>query len=275
MAEYIDAEGNFTEEFTAGLPDMLGEDHVGSKVMDDIPNLSMLVKRHADTKSKLGERLDNVIHKPGDDADETVKAEFTKTLLTHLGVAKEASDFGFEKPDQPEDMGYDEEKVAEYAKWCIDNNVPINIAKLYFDKHNAEQKGIFETGVEATKAALAEQEEQWQKDCDEFTDKHPGLELSKGLRAALKAIETFNKNNPDPDFLKKLRESDLYTHPENYKAWREAGIDIRSLWNWEEVGLSLLDGTFERGNAIKEGDSAETKSLKTTYNHPTSAELHR
>ena len=273
MPELIDAEGNFTDDFKTALPDMLGEDHVGSKVMDDIPSLSMLVKRHADTKTDYGKRLENVIQKPGDDASDGDKAEFTKTLLTHLGTAEKVEDFDLTVPTLPEDMTYNKEQEADYRNWCLENNIPKHIASLYADKYNAMNIEIFNASAEATKATLKEHDEAWDAECEQLKKDWPGVELNKNLRMALDAIKTFNKNNPE--LLAALEKSGLYTNPENFGALKEAGLTPANIRGWQEIGEALLDGTFERGVTIQPGDSDETKALKETYNHPTSAELHK
>lgn len=281
MPEYFDDSGNVTEAFRTDLPTMLGTEHAESKMFDDIigredkseaSDIALMIKSGADTKAMVGKRQENVIHKPGDDASDDDKAEFTKALLTHLGTAEKAEDFEFAKPtDLPEGMSYSEDDEKEYRQWCLDNNVPKGMAKLYFDKFNAMQLDIFTKGQEAAQEAIAEKEAKWQADCDDFSDKHPGVELGKALRVALKAIEMFNQRNPE--LLAELKKSELYTHPENFKAWKDAGIDVPGLWQWEEVGKAMLDGTFERGNTPKDGDSDETKQMKGMYNHPTSAKL--
>ena len=281
MPNYFDESGNVTDEFRTELPTMLGDDHADNKMYGDIidredktgaSDIALMIKSGADTKAMVGKKMDNVIQRPGENATDEEKAEFTKALLSGLGTAEKVEDFDFAKPtDIPEGMDYSEDQVNAYRQWCLDNKIPKDIAKLYLDYHDGMQRDIFAKGQETAQTVANERNEAWEADCEKLKADWPGVELGKNLRIALNAIKTFNKNNPE--LLAALDKSGLYTNPENFGALRESGLTPSNIRGWQEIGEALLDGSFERGNAVKEGDSDNTKQMKGMYNHPTSAKL--
>ena len=178
----IDTEGNFTAEFTEALPSMLGEDHKDFKGLDDTPSIQTLVKRFADTKSAYDKKLENIIQKPGEDADDAVKGDYAKTLRAELGI--QDSPDAYEFPEVKDGEQY-REGSKEY--W-----------QDVFKKFNISQEQA--TGLttalhemqrdHATKDSAAAEKQQ-AEDITSFDEAYPGDKKPEALRHAYAAIQEF------------------------------------------------------------------------------------
>lgn len=281
MEELFDSDGNAAEGFGAALPAILGDEHAGSKVFEDITgretkdvsDVATILKAYADTKAMVGKKMDNVIQRPGENPTEEETATFNKTLLTTLGLGEKHEDFKLTMPDDlPEGFTANDENDKEFTQWCIDNDIPKSVAERMYTRYMQKQIELINKGTEAAKTKADEAEAAWETECEQLKTDWPGTELGKNLRMVLKAIKEFNKN--DPELLATLDKSGLYANPEDFKALREAGFTPRMIRGWQEIGEVLLDASFERGKAPAADDKSPEARLRRQYDHSTSQELH-
>lgn len=282
MPNFFDESGNVTEDFRTELPNMLGTEHAESKMFNDIidredkteaSDIALMIKSGADTKAMVGKKMDNVIQRPGENPTDDEKAEYTKTLLTSLGLGEKHEDFKLTMPDDlPEGFTANDENDKEFTQWCMDNDIPKSVAERMYTRYMQKQVELINKGVEAAKTKADEADALWESDCGELKTDWPGTELGKGIRTALKAMQAFEKD--DVGFMEALDKSGLYTNPENFAALREAGVDIHSLRKWRVIGDALLDSEFLRGKAFTADDKSSEAKLARMYDHSTSQELH-
>lgn len=242
--EGISNEGVFEDSFrTNVLPGYLGDDHKGSKVMDDVPNVGTLIKRFADTKSAFDKKLENVIQKPGESATEDEKSAYRTALAVASGAPVTAAEYEFFKSEKlPEGMERNQTMEDRFRTEFFKHKAPKELVK-------ALSQVFEELQIEGFNAMMAEdvkkQEEitaTTQKVQDDKID-----QLKKGgwtgdaakvkPRVAFHALKKFNTG--DPEFIKKLDESKVYDNPEDFAAWKKLGVSAADLERWSVIGEAM------------------------------------
>lgn len=258
----ITDEGVFEESFrTDVLPDYLGEDHKGSKVMDDVKDVKTLVKRFADTKSSHDKKLENVIQKPADDASDEVKAAYRAELAAASGAPEAATEYEFYKSEKlPEGMERSQELEDKMRSILFEHKAPKALVLALSQAFEELQIGSFNAIVEADKQAAATAADEKQKAFDEkstaLKTDWPGDKLAANARISLAAINKFGTE----ELIKKLKEADIYENAADLAKWREAGVPLATLRLFHKVGLETLDAKVLSGGAGA-GGGGKKKSL--------------
>jgi hypothetical protein len=267
-AVMIDAEGNFTDEFRAAVPGYLGDEHKDSKALDDINTLGDLVKSHAATKSAYGKKLENVIQKPAEDADDEQKAEYHKALATELGAPDNADKYEFFRADKelPKGMLYSE-KTQEALRECAFKHG----VSAAFIKEASEV--LHKSQVQELKDVVAKQNDDAQKIFDEQSTSlktaWAGDDLAKNSRIALKALQEFAS-----DELKELlKKEGVYEKASDLSVWRNCGIDPDQIRIWHNIGMRSLSAEVLQNEGVKGGTGGETEKEKMKRLYPNSPEM--
>lgn len=241
MPEFLTDTGDFTDEFKTALPGMLGENHVDSKVMDDIPNISALVKSHADTKSALSKKLDNVIQKPGDSATDDEKAAYRTALAEASGAPKEASEYEFYKADKlPEGMERSTELEDKFRAVFHEHKAPKALVKALSQVFEEVQIAGFNGVMEADKVEKAkvadEKQKQFETESTVLKTDWPGDQLPTNARISLAAIQKYGSD----ELIKKLKDAGMYENAADIAKWRDSGVPIETLRLFHKIGKETL-----------------------------------
>lgn len=253
----MDDAGNFTSDFK---PSMIGEDYADSKAFEDVPSLTALLKSHADTKSALGKKLDNVIQRPAKGADDKAVAEYHKGLRKELGSVESIEDFSFTPPDGRE---HDKNLTDTFKKKFLElgtNPVDANILVETWDTFQ----------VAAEEAAQSQFDQDFETEVTNFKKTHLGDNLVKGTRTALKAAIEFG----DEDFKAKVKESGLIEAPDNFDLWRKLSMTPSDVVFLENVGIKMGSdkAISDQGLAAQTDQSKEQKQISLQYDHSTSVQ---
>ena len=187
MVDFLNEEGGFTDGFREALPGMLGDEHIDSKVFDDIPDVATLAKNYADTKSMVGRKLEGVIQKPTESATDEDKANYRDTLRIELGAPESIEGYAFDRPELPEGMEYDEGMEGEFKDLFFQRKTSPDDAKFFVDAFNQMQINRYKQAVEA-------QNKEFEADVASFKADNLGELLPKNLRIALKAVKEFSSD---------------------------------------------------------------------------------
>ncbi len=266
MHDFLNETGEFTEEFKTALPEMLGEEHKDSKVFDDIPSISALVKSHADTKTALGKKLDNVITKPGENATDEEKATYAQTIAEAAGAPKEASGYEFFKSEKlPEGMERSQATEDAYRALFFKHKVSAAVVKELSQAFEEMQIGSFNSVTEADKVAVAEKADEEQRvfdaGCTKLKTEWPGEKLPANARISLAAINAF----ADDDLKAALKEVKMYENASDLAAWKKAGVPLNTLKTFYKVGLKTLDASVLGGEHSSHEEGSEKDKARKMY----------
>ncbi len=267
FTDALNEQGAFSADFVAQLPSLAGEEHKDTKMFENTPDLPSLVKSYADTKSALGKKLENVIQKPADDANDEQKAEYNTQLLSALGGnVEKAEDYALTtKPEGwPEGLPFDEKLMEDFQNFFHEKKWPVSMAQEAIAKYHeillqrvdeqlkGEEK-VFNDQVTARKA-------EWKGD-----------ELTKKTRTAAKAMLQFSSS----ERIEKIKESKLLDKPTDFEVWRNLYVAPDQVVVWANIGEAMGSDNppSNEGGPGNEGGSDRKKALKKVYDHPTSTEL--
>jgi hypothetical protein len=236
----IDAEGNFTAEFTEALPGMLGEDHKDFKGFDDTPNIQTLVKRWADDKSFVGKKLENVIQKPAQDATDEQKDEYTKALRAELGIPDAAENYVYPELAEGEDYreGSKEYWSDIFKKLNISQEQATGLTNALHEmqRHNIEADN---------KAATEAGEKQLGEQVKAIDDMYPGEEKPAALRHALAFIDKYGTEALQGA----VKEANLFDN-HDLKTWAPL-VNLDSLPLLVNAGKAMANNTMPPGEPSK------------------------
>ena len=252
--EGISNEGVFEDGFRSDvLPGYLGDDHTGSKVMDDIKDVGTLVKAFADSRTKTGQldtAMKTALVKPADDASEDDKSVFRGKLAEMNGVPKTAAEYTFFKADKlPEGMEHNQAMEDSFRALFHKHGVPAAavtelsevFSNMQVENFNALIAGDTKIREEKATAELATENAKIEllKKGDAQNNRVPwtGDAASVKPRLAFGALKAFNKG--DPEFIKKLNDSKIYDTPADFAAWKKLGVSAADLERWSDIGEAL------------------------------------
>lgn len=265
-ADTFNEDGTFTDAGKGSLVTFAGDDHKETKAFDDIKDLGGLAKVYADTKSALGKKLENVIQKPADDADETVKANYRAELAKAAGAPDDKSGYELYKPESlPEGMEWSEDLEAGYRELFAQLKVPKDTA-LALSKHFADSAiANYTTIMDEDKKAASERNDAAQREFDEGCAKlrteQPGDKLALFTRTSLKAIEKYGSK----ELTDKLKEAKMYENATDLTKWRDTGVSLATLRLFANVGNDMNDaGLLGRRNVP---NAAENDKLAKMYSN--------
>ena len=263
ISEHIGDDGNFTEGFGQAAVSALGEGYEGSKVFEGITNPAGMIKAYADTKKAYGQKLEGVIKKPGEDASDEERAEYSKQLLAELGAPEKAEDYEFYRPEElPEGMVYDEEVEASFREMFFEMGVPADMANKFSQKFSEVQIARHNAAVEEGNRQFTEQASQLDKDWT-------GDKKVINNRVAFKAIMQFGTD----DHKQILKEANINGNVTDHEAWRRLGFTPNQRRVWANIGNAMKSDTaITDEGSPNSGDSGKT-GLSSVYDHPTSAVL--
>ncbi len=267
IMDSISPDGVFAESFKGQAIAIAGDDFKDSKVFDDVPDVSTLIKNYANTKASVGKKLDGVLTLPTDKSTDDERAEFRTSALKAIGAPDKADDYEFPRP---EGLQYNEDNEKIFRDLFHENNVPVGMAKVIVEKNNEMQ-------VAAVKAHLEGEQQQFDTDAKAYTDARPGDSLIAGARTAHNAIMEFGGDiKIDGKALTEiLKEAKIYDNAGDLKKWNDAGVQPTQLALWQKIGEKMKSpeppGNEESGP--EEGKSKALVGPQGIYNHPTSAVL--
>lgn len=269
LTDYVNDDGSFTE---SGIASLAGDEHAGTKAFDDIPNFQTLVKVYADTKRKVGEKHENVIQRPAENATDDQRAEFRKLLLKELGAVEKSEDFGFEVPTLPEGMVYDKATDDFYKDLFIKLNLPKDIA--------TELRSAFiEASIKRHNDRIKAENEAFENSVKQFKERHKGDDEVLHVRYAHDALMHFAGDDivKDGQTIKGLKtlikEANLYSNPTEYEKWKDLGIKPDQIELWGNIGNRMKSGFTARdegGGTDKTKENTPQQLGETMYRHPTS-----
>ncbi len=261
MPEFIDSEGNFTQEFKAAVPEMIGKDHPELKTFDtNCPkSLAALVKFAADNKSALGKKLENVIQIPPDNADDKTKSEFTAILRKQLGiVVPETPDKYdvFRPTGLPEGMAFRDDILKEITVLAHKHGVSNAFLKEVSQKAAEMQIAGFTALV---KAQQEEADRQFNDASAALKDEWRGDDLVKNSRIAYKAYMELIAAD---DLKKLLTDNKIYENAGDLTLWRKCGIDPYQLKLASRIGSATLSASVLKGDTSGAGGDKIPPELK-------------
>lgn len=259
----ITNEGVFEDSFrTDVLPGYLGDDHKGSKVMDDVKDVATLVKRFADTKSSHDKKLENVIQKPADDASEEIKAAYRAELATASGAPAAASEYEFFKSEKlPDGMERSGELEDKFRTAFFEHKASKALVKALSQIFEEHQVGAFNSLVETDKQEAAKRADETQKTfdtaCTAFKTDFPGEKLAAEARIGLETINKFGSE----ELKKKLKDANIYENAADLTKWRDSGVPLETLRFMIKVGHETLDASVLGGDTPGGGGGGKKKSM--------------
>lgn len=274
VMDHIGADGVFTTGFSAAAITGLGEGYENSKYLDDVTDISALVKRGIDTRAKnteLSEQLKTAIRRPAQDASDEDKAAFRKSLLTEAGATFNIDDYKIGRPtDAPEGLPFSQEGADAMAEMLCAAGVPLDTYKTVvetakqnaiagFNANQSTRKEVFDTAVKAV------------------TDEHqPGkiTELGRlaflyvqnyglpaGSKQAAEAISGPTGRKDDSGALvmgadgKPERKQSMYDIPSDFAEWDKRGVSPSMVMHMAGVAGRTQAGTTKPGDGSGGGGS--------------------
>lgn len=236
----IDAEGNFDAEFNP--TQMLGEGYEDYKGLDDVKSLPQLVKFAADNHRSFRKKQENVIQKPADDADDTIKGDYAKALRAELGIQDAAENYTFAE------LGGGEEYREGSKEYWGDIFKKLNISQeqatgLTNALHEMQRENIKKDG-EALNVA---DEKKLTEEITALDEIFPGDKKPVALRNVLALIDKYGT-----EALKgAVKEGKLFDN-HDLKAWAPL-VDLNSLPFLANIGAAMANATMPTGEATKHG----------------------
>lgn len=270
LSEHCNDDGSFIDP--AALRTLAGPEYAESKAFDDIKDFRSLVKVHADTKSALGKKLDNVIQKPAADASDEDKAAYKASLKAELGAVKSGAEYEFTRPELPAGMHYDEAFEAQAREMLAAAGIPKDEAKAIYDGYSNYQIARYNAAAEAETKQVKADDDQLRTDwAGEKMVVNPRLAL-----AAMKALgaEAFPKlwngwTEADGAEVKglevRLKEAKIFDSPGDLAKWRACGVDTSMLRLYcvlgqKMVGAKMLTGDGTGKPTVKVGGKEITEA---------------
>ena len=235
---HLDESGSFNDQFYSDLPEELQ----GNEFIKRAGSVGNLIKVAADTKSAYDKKMENVIQRPGDDADDATREAFRTSLLTEAGYTAPETVDGYELI-APEGIVPDEEGIKEFKEFCKANNMPAATAKAVFDMRMGQ-----------IQAEAKADEDAYQESATKLKTDWAGDRLLVNLRCAHDALMQFGSddvlhNGENIKGVKTLlTDAKLYESPSDLTKWRELGLTPDQLRLWSNIGQRMQSGTFAKGS---------------------------
>lgn len=279
MPELLTEEGVFTDEFIQNLPETLGEGYESDgKLYENLPKKPEdLFKGFIDNKRNLSKRLDGVIQKPAEDADNVTKEEFHKTLRTELGILppEKKEDYEFHRPEKmPDGVHYSERAETALREWAFKHKIPKEVLKegsqILFESQMADMAEIAASANDEAAKDTTLQRDQLRADW-------AGDKLKVNSRIAILAMNKFNFISDDVK--EAIKREKLYDKPEDFDAWDRAGITIDTRRQFCEIGMGTLSAEVIQGETAQPAGFAEddqshaARLWRAKRDYPNSPEL--
>ena len=255
VADFVNADGTFVEG--ANLHTLAGDDYKESQALADVKNFESLIKVAIDSKAQASKKLENVIQRPGENADEETVKAFKNTLLTEAGMARveKPEDYNFVAPtDLPEGLVYDTELEKYYRNLFFEAGVPKELAESIF---NAENKRMIEAHI----AEIAEAKKVHDIEVAELKSENPGETIKEFVRIAHNALMNYASDDviKDGQTIKGLKtlikETKLYDNPTDFDKWLELGISVNQLRMWNKIGQDMKAGKIQTNDRLKANET--------------------
>ena len=268
IMQHIDETGKFTDSFKDNILAVIGEEHKGTKLWENIPDVATAFKVLADTKSAFGKKLENVIQRPADDASDEDKEAYRKSLLKELGATDNADDFEFPRMDGVEYGEQEEENEAAFRKFFLEEGVSPALAKKLVELGNQAQVGMAKARLEAEQRAF-------ETECGELDKDWPGDKTVENNRIAHDAMMEFSD-----DALKSvLKDAKIYDDAGNHTKWRDVGVSVRQRRIWHNIGVAMKSAEYSGGGSGSDNEEESASGGSNLvgkgrrYDHPTSKTL--
>jgi len=269
ISDHFNTDGTVNTE-GPGLATLAGEEHAESQSYKDVKNLQSFVKAAFDTHAKVGEKLENVIQKPGENATDEEKVAYRKALNAERGAPKTGAEYEF---NRVEGLPHDETKEAEFREFCCTNEIPKDTAKAMWDWYHGGQKVLAEANTKAETEAAEQAEQKLREDW-------AGDKMIENPRLAYAAIQALGPElfadmwedfkGPSGEMVKglktRLTESNVYDAPGDLAKWRECGIDTGQLRHYEVIGRRMLGAKILPGEKTAGAGSDMDEATKARIN---------
>jgi len=257
MPEPIDATTILTE---------LGDKYKDSKALEGVSDSTMLAKRFIDTQSKLGQRLEGVIQKPGKDATDEEKAQYETTLKKELGAPESIDAY---ESDPVEGVSRPDEMTTFIKQTFLEEGIAVGSYSRIMNKLDTYR-------LQAQNQAILDENQKFIAESEKFKSTHSGDKLTTGTRTALKAMLQF-AGSEEKDLTDAIKASKILDNPGNLDALRKLGIWPSTIERWERIGglvKSDLAITNE-GSPVAAGSKAAAAGtveglISSVYTHPSS-----
>jgi hypothetical protein len=272
IMDHIDDSGTFGEGFATAAKAIAGEGFEESKALENVPDVTTLVKNHLHQNKFVGDKLKGYIKKPAEEATDEQKAEYRMSLLKELGAPADAGAYEIPRPDKlPGGIEFDEEAVkamdareAIAKQFFFERGWPVGMVKEGIELMNKMQ-------LEAIEARMAKEREQFESQSKELDKLWTGDSKVANSRIAFKAIMSFGTEG----MKKLLKESKINEDVGNYEKWLNLGFNPEQLQIWHNIGASTkVDASItNEGLPAASQESPTTKAARKIYTHPTSKSL--
>jgi len=261
MNEIFNEDGTFAEGSSEKLQAIIAEDEKLkdtdlTKMFKQTPDFPTLLRNHVHTKRTFNTKLENVIQRPGKDADEEQIKQFHSTLLTEAGAPKSPKDYNFKIPALPEGLQYNKDVETFWRETFAKLQVPKPIAEALF-KINWEQ--VIQQHENAQGAA----QKHFDTSVEELKNDWKGDDLVKNVRIAHDALMEFGSDDVEIDgqnvkgLKTLLKESKVYDTPDDFEKWQKLGINIADLRVWSNIGRRMQPGSLPSGETKQEKPDAD------------------
>ena len=244
----------------------LGDDYKDSKALEGVADDVTLAKRFIDTQSKLGQRLEGVIQKPGKDATDEQKAAYEATLKEELGAPKTIEAY---ESDPVEGVSRSEEMTTFIKQTFLDEGIGVGEYARIMNKLDLYRQ-------EAQKQAILDENQKFTEESEKFKSTHSGDKLTTGTRTALKAILQF-AGDEQKDLTDSIKASKILDNPGDLDALRKLGIWPTTIAQWEKIGNLVKSdlAITNEGSPIAAGGDAPAAGttealISSVYTHPSS-----
>ena len=279
LSEHCNDDGSFIDP--AALRTLAGPEYAESKAFDDIKDFRSLVKVHADTKSALGKKLDNVIQKPAADASDEDKAAFRTSLKTELGAVKSGAEYEFNRPAElPAGMHYDEAFEAQAREMLAAAGIPKDEAKAIYDGYSNYQIARYNAAAEAETKQIKADDDQLRTDwAGEKMTVNPRLAFAAMKELGAEAFPRLWNDRTEADgsvfkgLESRLKEANIFDSPGDLDKWRSCGVETSMLRLYSVIGQKMVgakmltgDGTGKKtttvgGKEITEAQQNEVEAV--------------
>lgn len=277
MPTFVDANGQFTEEFRSGLPTMVGDDlwkgpdGQPTKAMDDIRDVAGLAKSYVATKRMLGSKAEEIaktggyIKVPGANATPAELAAYRQAIgapgkpeeyeIAELAVPqgvqlsaeelKDLRDEGFLSAFKAKahELGLPKAAVKALAAWYDEMAV-----KGYVGARTAQQK--------AQQDAKEAADRKWNEDWSAVAKTLPA-DPSGDLRLAIQALRTF----ADPEMQAAIQKAGLWDKPSDPALWKQIGRSPSEIAIWLNIGKRMQSGFALQNDRTPGGDANPLRSM--------------
>jgi len=258
LSQHCNEDGTFINP--AALRTLAGPEHADSKCFDDVKDFPSLVKSHADTKSALGKKLENVIQKPSADASEEDRTAYRASLKTELGAVKSGAEYEFARAELPAGMPYDEAMEAQFRELFAKTGTPKDEAKQIYEAYSAYQ-------IAKHNAAAVAEQNQIKDDDEKLRTDWPGEKMLVNPRLALAGMEALGAEafprlwngwtEADGTVVAgleaRLKKAKIFDSPGDLAKWRACGVDTSMLRLYCVIGKKMV------GAKMLSGDGAGKK----------------